>query len=58
MAAERRTDAATDIGARVIARAVMSAVRAARDVWVASDAGRDPKRLVNKAFDLLEEGIR
>jgi AcrR family transcriptional regulator len=58
VAPDRRTDAATDIGARLIARAAMSAIRAARDVWVASDASRDPRRLVNKAFDVLEQGIR
>jgi hypothetical protein len=32
--------------------------RAARDISVASDAKRDPRQLVNEAFDLLEHGLR
>jgi hypothetical protein len=42
----------------VIATAVWSANRAARDIWVASDAKLDPRQLVNEAFDLLEHGLR
>jgi MftR C-terminal domain len=51
-------DPAGDLQARVIATAVWSANRAARDIWVASDAKRDPRQLVNEAFDLLEHGLR
>jgi AcrR family transcriptional regulator len=57
LAAVRHTDPATDLQARVVARAAWSATRAAREVWVASDAKRDPRRLVNEAFDLLNRGI-
>jgi AcrR family transcriptional regulator len=57
VAAERGTEAATDVRARLIARTAINATRAARDVWVATDAGRDPRDLVNEAFDLLEQGI-
>jgi AcrR family transcriptional regulator len=42
----------------VIARAAWSATRAARDIWVESDAKRDPRTLVNQAFDLLEHDLR
>jgi AcrR family transcriptional regulator len=58
VAAGRHSDPATDLQARVIARAVWSATRAARDIWIASDAERDPRKLVNEAFDLLEHGLR
>jgi AcrR family transcriptional regulator len=57
LAAERNTDPATDLRARVIARAAWSATRAAREVWLASAAERDPSRLINDAFDLLEQGV-
>jgi AcrR family transcriptional regulator len=57
VAASRKTDPATDLRARVIARAAWSATRAARDIWVASGGNRDPRRLVNQAFDLLEQGL-
>lgn len=53
VAASRHTDPTTDLHARVIARAAWSATRAAREIWVASDARRDPRSLVNEAFDLL-----
>jgi MftR C-terminal domain len=53
----RKTDPATDLRARVIARAAWSATRAARDVWVASGGKRDPRKLVNQAFDLLRQGL-
>jgi MftR C-terminal domain len=58
VAASHNSDPATDLQARVIATAVWSANRAARDIWVASDAKRDPRELVNEAFDLLEHGLR
>src|SRR5215218_966657 len=58
VAASRQTDPATDLQARVIARAAWSATRAARDIWLASDATRDPRKLINQAFDLLEHGLR
>jgi AcrR family transcriptional regulator len=57
VAASRKTDPATDLRARVLARAAWSATRAARDIWVASGGKRDPRRLVNQAFDLLEQGL-
>ena len=57
VAEERDTDAATDLGARVIARAAWSATRAAREVWLASEGQRDPRRLVDDAFDVLEAGV-
>ena len=57
LAADRNTDPATDLRARVIARAAWSATRAAREVWLASAAERDPSRLINDAFDLLEQGV-
>ncbi len=53
VAASRHTEPTTDLHARVIARAAWSATRAAREIWVASDARRDPRSLVNEAFDLL-----
>ncbi len=49
--------AATDIGARLTARATWGATRAARDVWLASGGELDPRRLVDEAFDLLERGL-
>jgi AcrR family transcriptional regulator len=58
VAARGKTDSATDLRARVIARAAWSATRAARDIWVASDGKRDPRRLVNQAFDLLQQGLQ
>jgi AcrR family transcriptional regulator len=54
VAAARGTDPATDLRARVIARAAWGAACAARDIWVTSEAKRDPHDLVNEAFDLLE----
>jgi AcrR family transcriptional regulator len=53
VAASRHTDPTTDLYARVIARVAWSANRAAREVWVASGAKRDPRSLVNEAFDIL-----
>jgi AcrR family transcriptional regulator len=58
VAATRRIDPATDLYARVVARAAWGANRAARDVWVATDAKRDPRRLVNEAFDVLGDCLR
>jgi AcrR family transcriptional regulator len=58
VATTRRTDPATDLYARVVARAAWGANRAARDVWVATDAKRDPRRLVNEAFDVLGDCLR
>lgn len=49
--------AATDLPARMAARAAWAATRAARDVWLASDGERDPRRLVDEAFDLVERGF-
>jgi hypothetical protein len=58
VAAIRRTDAATDVYARVVARAAWGANRAARDVWVATGVKRDPRSLVNVAFDVLGDCLR
>lgn len=58
VAADRRSASATDLEARVIARASWGAACAARDLWVASDAKRDPRRLVDQAFDLLDHGLQ
>jgi AcrR family transcriptional regulator len=58
VAESRKGDRATDLEARVIARAAWSATRAARDAWVASEGRRDPSRLVNQAFDLLQSGLQ
>ena len=56
-ARDRKTDPATDLVARASARTTWSATQAARDVWLASGGERDPRTLVNDAFDLVEEGI-
>jgi MftR C-terminal domain len=58
VAASRRSDPATDLYARLIARAAWAATRAARDVSIASDAKRDPRQLINQAYDLLERDLR
>jgi AcrR family transcriptional regulator len=57
VAAARGTDAATDLHARATARAAWSATRAARDVWLASEGQLDPRRLIEEAFALLEQGL-
>jgi AcrR family transcriptional regulator len=48
---------ATDLRARVIARASWGAACAARDLWVSSDGLADPRELVDRAFDLLQHGL-
>jgi AcrR family transcriptional regulator len=58
VAASRRTEPATDLQSRVIARAAWGAACAARDLWVSSEATADPRALVDEAFDLLEHGLR
>ena len=58
VAADSQTHPATDLQARVIARATWGAVCAARDTWLESDAKREPPTLLNQAFDLLERGLR
>jgi MftR C-terminal domain len=58
VAASRNGDPATDLQARLIAKAAWGANRAAREIWVTSDAKRDPRQLINDAFDLLENGLR
>lgn len=57
VAADLGTDPTGDLQARVIARVAWGTACAARDVWVASDAERDPRALVNGAFDLLERSL-
>ena len=58
VAADHRPDPPSDLQARVIARTAWGAACAARDIWVTSDAKRDPGTLVNEAFDLLKHGLR
>ena len=43
----------SDVAAQAIARAAWGATRAARDVWLASDGERDPRVLVDEAFERL-----
>jgi AcrR family transcriptional regulator len=57
IAAEQGVDPITDLHARVEARALWSASRAARQVWLATDGATDPRRLLNDAFDLVERGF-
>jgi AcrR family transcriptional regulator len=57
-AAEPGTSAATDLTARVAARAAWGATRAAREVWLESEGRLDPRRLIDDAFDHLEQGVR
>jgi hypothetical protein len=52
------TDPTTDVYARVVVRAAWGANRAAREIWGASDAKRDPRQLVNEAFDVLGDCVR
>lgn len=56
--AGRKSDPATDLEARVVARTAWGAVCAARDAWLASDAELDPRDLLNEAFDLVQHGLR
>jgi DNA topoisomerase IA len=58
VAADRQTDPATDLQARVIARAAWSAVCAAREIWLASDAKREPRTIIHQAFDVLGGDLR
>ncbi len=53
----RQANAATDLRARVLAKAAWSAARSARETWVESGARSDPRQLVNDAFDLLDRGL-
>jgi TetR/AcrR family transcriptional regulator, regulator of mycofactocin system len=57
-AATRGTDPATDLRARVEARATWCASRAARDVWLATEGKADPRALLDEAYDLVERGVR
>lgn len=52
-----RRGTATDLRARVIARASWGAACAARDLWVSSGGTSNPRRLVNQAFDLVQQGL-
>jgi AcrR family transcriptional regulator len=54
-AAAHGGDPASDLEARMLARTAWAATRAARDVWLATED--DPRKLVNRAFDLLERGF-
>jgi len=58
VAAGRDGDQRADVEARTIGRAAWSAVGAARDAWLASDAQLDPRGLINQAFDVLQDGLR
>ena len=52
-----KQDVATDLGAQVAARSAWGATRAAREVWLASDGKKDPRTLINDAFDRIEGGL-
>jgi AcrR family transcriptional regulator len=56
--AGRKSDPATDLDARVVARTAWGAVCAARDAWLASDGELDPRDLLNEAFDFVQHGLR
>lgn len=56
VATAKQTDSASDLEARMLARAAWAATRAARDVWLATE--EDPRTLVNHAFDHVERGFR
>jgi TetR/AcrR family transcriptional regulator, regulator of mycofactocin system len=56
--AGRKSDPATDLEARVVARTAWGAVCAARDAWLASDGELDPRDLLNEAFDFVQHGLR
>jgi AcrR family transcriptional regulator len=58
VAADGQTHPASDLQARIIARATWGTVCAARETWLESNAKREPPTLVNEAFDLLERGLR
>jgi MftR C-terminal domain len=57
IAAEHGIRPATDLRSRVRARAAWSASSAAREVWVATDGAADLRRLLDDAFDLVEQGL-
>lgn len=57
VAISREANPASDVHARLVARATWGAVRAARDVWVASDGRHDPRPMLEEAFDLLGRGV-
>lgn len=57
VAATRNSDPASDLEARLVARAAWAATRAARDVWVATGATADPRALIDEAFGHLERGL-
>ena len=55
-ASARKTDPATDLVARASPDG-LGRDAGRRDVWLASGGARDPRILVNDAFDLVEEGL-
>jgi AcrR family transcriptional regulator len=57
IADERGVDPAGDLPARLEARVLWSATRAARQVWLANEGRQDPRELLNEAFDLVERGL-
>jgi AcrR family transcriptional regulator len=57
-AATRNSNPASDLQARMLARATWAATRAARDVWIATDGRQDPRALIDQAFDYLRRGLQ
>jgi AcrR family transcriptional regulator len=57
VARSRGTDLATDLYARMVGKLVWSANLAASEVWLASNASRNPRRLLDEAFDIVEQGV-
>jgi AcrR family transcriptional regulator len=57
VARSRGTDPATDLYARMVGKLVWSANLAASEVWLASNASRNPRRLLDEAFDIVEQGV-
>lgn len=50
-------DPATSVAARVIAGATVATVRAAAEVWLATDGEADLPALLGEAYDLLVDGL-
>lgn len=46
-----------DLRARVVAGAVMAAIRVAVDEWLAEDGSQDLQALIGEAFDVLGDGL-
>lgn len=57
VARSRGTDPETDLLARMVGKLAWSANLAASEIWLASDARRDPRQLLDEAFDIVEQGV-